>query len=128
MPLWQCSGLWIVTLAALHLVATPVFYDDSLRSIVDGGVVNAVDADPALATLRGAAFWYLTMGLFMVVLGAAVLASERRGGGAPAGLALAMALTGAWGVLLTPLSPFWLFAPIAWLAWRSSRNGVRPGP
>lgn len=122
----RCSGFWTLLLALVHVAATPFFYGDGVSSLVDGGVVGAVDADPELASLRGAAFWYVTVGIFLGLVGAFVLAGERRGRGAPDGFAVALAATGLWGVVLSPVSGFWAFFPIAWLAHRSSVS--RPSP
>ena len=120
MKLTRCSGFWTSVLAVVHLATASAFYGDSVRSIVDAGVLGAVDSDPELATLRGAAFWYITVGLFLGLIGWVVMVAERRGQGAPRGFAVVMAVTGLWGVLLVPVSGFWLFFPIAWLAWRNT--------
>jgi hypothetical protein len=120
MKLTRCSGFWTSVLAVVHLATAPAFYGDSVRSSLDAGVLGAVDSDPDLATLRGAAFWYVTVGLFLGLIGWVVMVAERRGQGAPRGFAMVMAATGVWGVLLVPVSGFWLFFPIAWLAWRNT--------
>ena len=122
----RCAGFWTVLLAIVHLAMTPLFYPESVRSIVDGGVLWVLDADPALTTVRAASFWYVTCGLFLGLVGAMVLRAERWGTGTPAGYAVAAAGTGLWGVLITPQSGFWLFFVIAWLAWRNTRQ--RSGP
>ncbi|KGN36243.1 DUF6463 family protein [Knoellia subterranea] len=123
MKVWQSSGAWTTALAVVHVAATTLFYGDSVRSIVDSGILFAVDADPALTTVRGAAFWYVTAGLLLGLVGLMVLAEERRTGRPPAGFAALMAVTGVWGILMTPLSGFWLFLPIAALArWNRSRS------
>ncbi|WP_324605891.1 DUF6463 family protein [Isoptericola variabilis] len=118
----RCSGFWTVVLAAVHVAATPVFYPESVRSILDARVLGAVDSDPAQATLRGVAFWYVTVGLVLGLVGSSVMAAERRGDGAPRGFATLMAATGLWGVVLSAVSGFWFSFPIAWLARRSSRR------
>ncbi|WP_125777141.1 DUF6463 family protein [Antribacter gilvus] len=125
MSLARCSGFWTVLLAVVHVSTAPLFYADSLRSILEAGVLGALDKDPELATLRGAAFWYVTVGLFLGLVGVMVLRAERRGEGAPRGFAGALAATGVWGVVLTPASGFWLFLPLAWLAWRSTARAHR---
>ncbi|AEG43527.1 hypothetical protein L600_000200001300 [Isoptericola variabilis J7] len=111
-----------MVLAAVHVAATPVFYPESVRSILDARVLGAVDSDPAQATLRGVAFWYVTVGLVLGLVGSSVMAAERRGDGAPRGFATLMAATGLWGVVLSAVSGFWFSFPIAWLARRSSRR------
>jgi hypothetical protein len=113
-------------LAGLHVATTSVFYGESVTSILDAGVLGAVDKDPSLAALRGAGFWYVTAGLYMGLVGVSVMRAERRGEGAPRGFAWAMGVTGVWGALLTPASGFWLFLPIAWLAWRNTVTARLP--
>jgi hypothetical protein len=119
-PLSRSSGFWTVLLAMVHVAMTPVFYADSLRSILDGGALGSVDADPTLATVRAAAFFYLTVGIFLGLVGWMVMGAERRGEGAPSGYATALVVTGLWGVALSPMSGFWLFFATAWLARRNA--------
>ena len=116
----RSSGFWTVLLALVHVTMAPAFYADSLRSILDGGVLGSVDADPSLATLRAAAFFYMTVGILLGLVGWMVMGAERRGQGAPSGYATALVVTGLWGVALSPLSGFWLFFAIAWLARRNA--------
>lgn len=118
MVIWSSSGAWTAVLAVAHIATTGAFYGESVRSTFDGGVLGAVDADPALASLRGVAFWYVTAGLVLGLLGLLVLAEERQRGAPPRGFAALMAVTGVWGVLLSPASGFWFFLPIAALAQR----------
>lgn len=61
----------------------------------------------------------MTVGLFLGLVGAVVMVGERRGRGAPDGFAVALVVTGLWGVVLSPVSGFWAFFPIAWLAHRT---------
>ncbi len=116
----RSSGFWTLLLAGLHVAMTPVFHGDSVTSVLDAGVLGALDKDPSLAALRGVGFWYVTAGLYLGLVGTIVMRAERRGESAPRGFAWAMAATGVWGALLTPASGFWLFLPIAWLAWRNT--------
>jgi hypothetical protein len=102
MKLTRCSGFWTSVLAVVHLAMAPAFYGDSVRSSLDAGVLGAVDSDPDLATLRGAAFWYVTVGLFLGLIGWVVMVAERRGQGAPRGFAMVMAATGVWGGAARP--------------------------
>lgn len=136
MPLRWSSGFWTVLLALVHVAMTPVFYPDSLRSIAEGGVLGSVDSDPTLATLRAAAFFYLTSGILLGLVGWMVMGAERRGQGAPGAYAIVLAVTGLWGVALSPLSGFWFFFALAWLAKRNAApararhrvTSAKPGP
>ena len=116
------SGFWAVVLSVVHVATTPVFYEQSVRSILDGGIIGALDADPRLSTLRGASFWYTTTGLVLGLFGLSTLRAERRGRGCPQGVALTMAVTGVWGALISPRSGFWFHLPIAYLARRNERT------
>lgn len=86
-----------------------------MRSILAGGVLGAVDADPSQAALRGLAFWYSTAGIGLLALGWAITQIERRGP-VPRSLPLVLAGVGAWGLLFVPTSPFWVFPALAVLA------------
>lgn len=101
-----------------------MIYPDSVASILRGGVVAAVEADPELVPLRGLGFWYVTSGLGVVALGAAVADLEREDRLRPRHAAV-LAAIGLWGVVLVPKSGFWFFLPLAVLAAR--QQGVDGG-
>jgi hypothetical protein len=110
-------GAALGLIGIVHVAATPLIYPDSVASVLQGGVVAAVEADPELLPLRGLGFWYVTSGLGIVALGAAVADLERAHRLRPYHAAL-LAAIGLWGVLLVPKSGFWLFPPLAVLAAR----------
>ncbi|TYP89045.1 DUF6463 family protein [Blastococcus xanthinilyticus] len=126
-PPVRSAGLWTVVLGVAHVASVHAFYPESVRSVVDGGVIASVDADPVLTERRGVGFWYVTSGLGVIGLGAIVRGHEKVHGRPPPATATVLVATGLWGVLLMPASPFWLFLPIAWLARRSANIGGRSG-
>jgi len=117
-------GLALAIVGIVHVLVTPLVVGNSLRSIIEGGVVATVEREPALAVLRGLGFWYVTAGLAMIMLGVLVIWIERTTSSVP--LLLPWMLVGltAWGVLLMPVSPFWAFLVIAFLAFRKARGPV----
>lgn len=115
-------GISLLVLGAIHVLVAPLVVNDSLQSILDGGVAGSIEADPELVTLRGYGFWYLTAGLAVIVLGAHVLQVERATGAVPRLLGWLLVGLTVWGVVLAPLSPFWAFLLIAGLAFRSARR------
>lgn len=115
-------GWSLVAIALLHLLSVPVFYDAALRSILAGGVVNAVESDPALRDLRSAGFWYLATGLAALTLGLLTAWVERHAGTVPYLLAWALLGIASFGVLLVPASGFWLFLVPATLAFLTARR------
>lgn len=115
----------MIIIGALHSAAGPAFYGDSLRSILEGGVIASVEADPVLTPLRATGFWYLSAGIGMLVLGALAWWIEHTLGAVPAMLGWLLLTLTAWGVALMPASGFWAFLAPAALAFRSAR---RAGP
>lgn len=109
-------GPLMAAVGAIHVAITPVVYGPSVRSVVDGGVVATIDAEPALAEQRGVGFWYATAGLAMIAYGIAIAERERQDAPLPVSLPVSMAAIGTWGVVLMPKSPFWVFGPLAALA------------
>jgi hypothetical protein len=127
-PPLRSAGLWAVVLGTVHVASVHAFHPESVRSVLDGGVVASVDAEPTLAERRGVGFWYVTSGLMTIGLGVVVRGHENVHGRPPAATASVLVGTGLWGVLLMPVSPFWLFLPIAWLARSSGRPPEGDGP
>lgn len=110
-------GSAVVMVGVVHLATSPFLYGDEIRSILRGGVVGSVDADPAVQDLRSLGFWFLTAGVSLLVLGALVIRLEREHGVAPAVVGWLLLGLGVWGVLLVPASPFWVFVLLAVLVW-----------
>ena len=119
-------GPLIAAVGAIHVAITPIVYGPSVRSVVDGGVVASIEAEPALAERRGVGFWYATAGLALVAYGVAIAERERQPAQLPVSLPVTLAAMGTWGVVLMPKSPFWVFAPLAVLA--ATRRRVRTAP
>jgi hypothetical protein len=111
-----------MALGVVHLASTGAVYPESVRSILEAGVVGSVDADPLLAERRGAGFWYVSSGLLLVGLGAIMRNDENAHGRPSPATAPVLVATGLWGILLTPVSGFWAFLPIAWLARAPARR------
>ncbi len=109
-------GPLLVAVGILHSALTPVLFRSSVRSVLDGGVIGSIEADPDQAERRGLGFWYATTGLGLVAYGIAVTERERQPAPLPAALPATLVALGAWGVVLMPKSPFWVFAPLAVLA------------
>ena len=119
-------GPLIAAVGAIHVAITPIVYGPSVRSVVDGGVVASIEAEPALAERRGVGFWYVTAGLALVAYGIAIAERERQPAPLPVSLPVTLAAIGTWGVVLMPKSPFWVFPPRAVLA--AARRRVRTAP
>jgi uncharacterized protein DUF6463 len=115
-------GWSLMAIAAVHTVAAPAVYPDSLRSTWHAGVLNAVERDASLIALRGVGFWYVTTGFAMALLGAIVRWGELRVGRVPRWFGVGLLAFGAWGAALMPKSGFWAFTVPALLALRRPRG------
>jgi drug/metabolite transporter (DMT)-like permease len=120
-------GPALLVIAVVHLLVTPLFYGDSVASIIDAGVLGAVDADPSLVDLRSASFWYVIAGIGMAFVGADVTWIERRWGRPPPHVGWLLLVLGCVGVVLMPVSPFWLFFVVAAMVAHSHRTRREDG-
>jgi hypothetical protein len=89
-------GPLLMAVGLIHAGLTPVLMGPSVRSVLAGGVVAAIEADPELAELRGLGFWYATAGLAMIAYGWSITERERQQQLLPAGLPVSLAALGAW--------------------------------
>jgi hypothetical protein len=115
-------GPVLIGIGILHTATAPIFHGPALRGIVEGGVIAAVESDPAQIALRSAGFWYLTAGFAVMILGALLWWTQRRIGTLPGGVGWLVLGIAVWGVLLMPVSGFYLFLLPAGLAWHAARD------
>lgn len=104
------KGRWLLTVALLHTVAAAVLFAPQWQALWQRGVFNAVAGDAHM----GNAIWFLLFGAVLALLAWEVTALERSQPAValrPMGwclLALVLA-----GVVLMPVSGFWLVLPPA---------------
>ncbi len=104
-------GRWLVAVAICHNVVGLALGGEVLLGLVERGVFNTVsDDDP----LTGMVVWFMLFGVLLALLGMAVHAMERSGQlqGARA-IGVGTALMTLLGVVLMPVSGFWLAFPPA---------------
>lgn len=87
-----------------------------LADLWRAGVIGQAEADP----LRIAMVWFLMFGFLLILLGMALQRLELSGGKLSRDLAWGLGGLCALGVLLMPLSGFWLGFVPAWQIWRRS--------
>ena len=104
------KGPWLLAVSALHTAVALAMFRPVLHEMLERGIFNTVGEDP----MRGAVVWFVLFGAVLALLGLTVTKVERV---APqvslrslgAGL---LALT-VLGVVLMPVSGFWLVLPVA---------------
>jgi hypothetical protein len=117
----------ITTIGLLHLVVAPAVYPDSLRSILEGGVLGSIDAEPAVKDLRSTGFWYVTAGLTLVVVGVTATNHEQVVGRPPGATAWGLLGLSMFGTALMPVSGFPLLSVPAMMSIRRHRVTGSPG-
>lgn len=104
-------GRWLIGVALCHTLFGLAIGGPRLAGLVQRGLFNTVStADPR----TGMVVWFMLFGALLALLGMAVSALERSGqlGGARA-LGIGIALMTLTGVILMPVSGFWLAFPPA---------------
>jgi len=118
----RLSGLLLMTTGGLDLLYVFVFHSRQLAAIAQDGVFNAVELDPAQFD-RETAFWHVTFGTTVVILGSLVHWAQARTGTLPAFLGWSLLVLGVAGVILMPVSGFWAILPQAVLMLVVARRG-----
>ena len=122
--MYRFVGPLLMATGVLDLLANLVIYPGPLAAVAQDGFFNAVEPDVAFSTFdREAAFWHVMFGVMFVVLGALVHWTQARTGTLPAFLGWSVLALGMAGVVLMPLSGFWLLFPQAVLILVVARRG-----
>lgn len=112
-------GRWLVGVAVLHTLFGLAIGTRALSDIARRGVFNSVGEDPMV----GVIVWFLLAGAITALLGMAVTMLERAAHFQGArGLGIGTALLALAGVILMPVSGFWLAFPPAIALMRRQGN------
>lgn len=99
-------GRWLMGVAAIHTLFALVVFREPLLQLVSRGLIDAVGQDP----MSNAVAWFVLFGAAIAMLGQAVDAAELRGQ-APWSLGVSVLALFGVGVVLMPVSGFWLLLP-----------------
>jgi hypothetical protein len=112
-------GRWIIGVSLIHSAATIAMFWPTIRDMAQRGVWDSVGTDP----MRGAVAWFFLTGLFMFVLGLNIDKFEGSTPSAVGGVTgWALLLTVIFGIVLMPVSGFWLLIPPALALCRRSMS------
>lgn len=107
-------GSLLIATAVLHTVVGFILFAVPLADVMRAGVLNAVDPHYD----RAAAIWFLLFGALLWLLGMLAQWSVQQTETLPASFGWGLALMGLVGVLLMPISGFWLVLPQAYIILR----------
>lgn len=116
-------GLLLMGTAVLHTAVGLLVFGGILADIGRAGIWNAIDPHYDRAT----AVWFLLFGFILFLLGMLVQWVEQQTGTLPHSLGWGLLLIGVMGVVLMPVSGFWLIFPQAYWVLRPSPT-QQPNP
>ena len=120
----RLSGPLLIATAVLDLLYVLVFHSQQLRAIAQVGFFDAVELDPAQLD-REVAFWHLTFGMAVLILGGLVHWAQTRTGTLPAFVGWSLLALGLFGAILFPMSGVCLLLPLAGLMIAGVRRWIR---
>ena len=118
----RLSGPLLMATGVLDLLYVLVFHSRQLAAIAQDGFFDAVELNPAQFD-RETAFWHMIFGVTLLMLGGLTHWAQAQTGTLPAFLGWALLALGVAGVILMPLSGFWLLLPQAVLMIVVARRG-----
>ncbi len=103
-------GRWLVVVAMGHTLFGIAMFGKVFARMLERGFVSSVGADPG----ANIALWFLMFGAMLALLGIAITALERSADfGAARSLGIGTLMLTVVGVVLVPMSGFWLCFPPA---------------
>jgi Family of unknown function (DUF6463) len=102
-------GRWLMGVAILHSAIAIGVYHRTILSVWQAGVFNTVTGDPVI----GAVVWSLLFGCVAFIGGLAVSALESASIPVPKTVGSCLLALAIIGVVLVPVSGFWLLFPVA---------------
>ena len=103
-------GRWLIVVAILHTLFAIVAFGKIFRNIAQRGVFNTVGHDPMTA----AAVWFLLFGAALALMGMAIHTLEQHDNfTSTRTIGIGTLLLTILGIVLMPVSGFWLALPAA---------------
>ena len=99
-------GKWVIFVALGHSVVASILFGKTYRDLVINGIYNSVNSEKI-----GLAVWFLLFGLILFVVGILISTIEKNGLRVPKSIGAALLLPTIIGVVLMPVSGFWLMLP-----------------
>ena len=103
-------GRWLIGVSLFHTVVAGLLFGQDLITVVQRGEFHIIGSDP----IAGAAIWFLLFGVLLFLCGLAINALEQASPRPlPKAIGWALLALGLMGVMIMPMSGFWLALPPA---------------
>ncbi|HXA46884.1 MAG TPA: DUF6463 family protein [Burkholderiaceae bacterium] len=99
-------GKWVMFVSIGHTVVASIFFGDTYRELAASGFYNSVKS-----AKTGLAVWFALFGVILFVVGMLISTIEKHGLQVSQSVGVALLLLTITGVLLMPVSGFWLMFP-----------------
>lgn len=116
----RVSGYWLIATSIIHILVGTWLYAEPLADIGRSGIFNAVD--PYFD--RNTAFWFMIVAPLLFTLGQICCWAQAHSITLPAFLGWHLLAISVVGVILMPISGFWLLMPPAILIIFVSRQEI----
>lgn len=109
MKAWKISGWYLFAMGIVHVLFGIVQFRDELADILKAGIINSVSDQMDL----NAAFWFIFTGFLLIYMGLQWQKQiDRNNEPLSLNTALGMTAITVAGVLIVPMSGFWLLLPL----------------
>lgn len=116
-------GTILMSIAVLHEVVGLFVYSTPLQDILQAGFFNTINPP---YWERDAAFWFLMFGATLFLMGWVAQWMQDNIGSIPRFFSLGLLITCLIGVMMMPVSGFWLAIPVALMMLQVPSDKVKP--
>lgn len=114
-------GKWVMFVALAHTAFGIMLFGGVYRELLARGLYNAVSSEKI-----GLAVWFALFGVLLFVVGLLLSALESNRSRIPGSVGIALLLLTVLGIVLMPVSGFWLMLPAIAVIMLKKTPAVRP--
>lgn len=114
-------GKWVMFVALGHTAVGIAFFGGVYRELLARGLYNTISSEKA-----GLAVWFALFGAVLFIVGMLVSALEAHNSCIPKSVGVALLLLTVLGVVLMPVSGFWLMFPAIAVILLKKAPAIRP--
>ena len=114
-------GKWVMFVALGHTAVGIALFGGVYRELLAKGLYNTISSEKA-----GLAVWFALFGAVLFIVGMLISALESNNSGIPKAVGVALLLLTVLGVVMMPVSGFWLMFPAIAVILLKKAPAIRP--